>query len=60
MHDRSARRGSDYADVFTVDSPIDRVNLRTATAEVIHAMTGIPMEKCRSFVEERKSLSEKP
>ena len=46
-------------EVFTIDSPIDRVNLRTATAEVIHAMTGIAMEKCRSFVEERKRLSEK-
>ena len=46
-------------DVFTIDSPIDRVNLRTATAEVIHALTGIPMEKCRTFVEERKRLSEK-
>lgn len=46
-------------DVFTIDSPIDRVNLRTATAEVIHALTGIPMDKCRNFVEERKRLSEK-
>lgn len=46
-------------DVFTIDSPIDRVNLRTATAHVIHALTGIPIEKCRSFVEERKRLSEK-
>jgi len=46
-------------EVFTIDSPIDRVNLRTATAEVIHALTGIPMEKCRSFVDERKRLSEK-
>jgi general secretion pathway protein K len=46
-------------DVFTVDSPIDRVNLRTAPAEVIHALMGIPLEKCRSFVEERKKLSEK-
>jgi len=46
-------------DVFTIDSPIDRVNLRTATAEVIHALTGIPMEKCRRFVDERKRLSEK-
>lgn len=46
-------------DVFTIDSPIDRVNLRTATAQVIHALTGIPIEKCRSFVEERKRLSEK-
>jgi general secretion pathway protein K len=46
-------------EIFTVDSPIDRVNLRTASAEVIHALTGIPLEKCRGFVEERKKLSEK-
>ena len=46
-------------DVFTIDSPIDRVNLRTATAEVIHALTGIAMERCRSFVEERKRLADK-
>ena len=46
-------------EVFTIDSPIDRVNLRTATAEVIHALTGIPMDKCRNFVEERRRLSEK-
>jgi general secretion pathway protein K len=46
-------------DIFTVDSPIDRVNLRTASAEVIHAVMGIPLEKCRSFIEERKKLSEK-
>jgi hypothetical protein len=46
-------------EIFTVDSPIDRVNLRTASAEVIHALTGIALEKCRGFVEERKKLSEK-
>jgi general secretion pathway protein K len=46
-------------EIFTVDSPIDRVNLRTASAEVIHAVTGIPLDKCRRFVEERKTLSEK-
>ncbi|HEX9264123.1 MAG TPA: hypothetical protein VF977_07120 [Candidatus Binatia bacterium] len=46
-------------DIFTIDSPIDRVNLRTASAEVIHAMMGIALEKCRNFVEERKKLSEK-
>jgi general secretion pathway protein K len=45
--------------IFTVDSPIDRVNLRTASAEVIHALTGIALEKCRAFVEERKKLSER-
>ena len=55
--ERSPRAG--LREVFTIDSPIDRVNLRTATAEVIHALTGIPMEKCRSFVEERKRLSDK-
>jgi general secretion pathway protein K len=46
-------------DIFTVDSPVDRVNLRTASAEVIHAMSGIPLEKARAFVEERKKLSDK-
>jgi general secretion pathway protein K len=46
-------------EVFTVDSPIDRINLRTAGAEVIHALTGIPLDKCRNFVEERKKLSDK-
>jgi general secretion pathway protein K len=46
-------------DIFTVDSPIDRVNLRTASAEVIQAVMGISLEKARSFVEERKKSSEK-
>jgi len=46
-------------DIFTVDSPVDRVNLRTASAEVIHAVVGIPLEKSRAFVEERKKLSDK-
>lgn len=46
-------------DIFTVDSPIDRVNLRTASADVIHALTAIPFEKSRHFVDERKKLSEK-
>jgi general secretion pathway protein K len=46
-------------EIFTVDSPIDRVNLRTASAEVIHAVAGIPLEKTRVFVEERKKLSDK-
>jgi general secretion pathway protein K len=46
-------------EIFTVDSPIDRVNLRTASAEVIHAVAGIPLEKTRAFVEERKKLSDK-
>ena len=46
-------------DIFTVDSPVDRVNLRTASAEVITALTGIPLEKCRAFVDERNGLSDK-
>ena len=46
-------------EIFTVDSPIDRVNLRTASAEVIHAVAGIPLEKTRAFVEERKKLADK-
>jgi general secretion pathway protein K len=45
--------------IFTIDSPIDRVNLRTAPAEVIHALLGIPLKKSQEFVEERKKLSEK-
>lgn len=49
----------DLRDVFTVDSPIDRVNLRTASAAVIHALTGIALDKCQRFIEERKRLSEK-
>ncbi|HXV84463.1 MAG TPA: hypothetical protein VEG60_31830, partial [Candidatus Binatia bacterium] len=46
-------------EIFTVDSPVDRVNLRTASAEVIHALTGMPLEKSRRFADERKKLSEK-
>ena len=52
-------RGIALRDVFTIDSPIDRVNLRTAPAAVIHALIGIPLERCRVFVEERKKLSDK-
>ena len=52
-------RGIALRDIFTIDSPIDRVNLRTASAEVIHALAGIPLERCRAFVEERKKLSDK-
>jgi general secretion pathway protein K len=46
-------------ELFTVDSPTDRVNLRTADAPVIHALTGISLERCRAFVEERRKLSDK-
>jgi general secretion pathway protein K len=57
--ERAEDRRPGLAEIFTVDSPIDRVNLRTASAEVIHALLGIPLEKCRVFVEERKKLSDK-
>jgi general secretion pathway protein K len=60
--DREAAAGENrrpgLGDIFTVDSPIDRVNLRTASAEVIHALMGIPLEKARTFVEARKKLSD--
>ena len=46
-------------DLFTVDTRANRINLRTASAEVCHALVGIPVEECQKFVEERKSLTEK-
>ncbi|MFQ5850846.1 MAG: general secretion pathway protein GspK [Candidatus Binatia bacterium] len=52
-------RGVGLRDIFTVDSRRNRVNLRTASAEVCHALVGLPLEECRKFVEERKKLSEK-
>jgi general secretion pathway protein K len=46
-------------EIFSVESPIDRVNLRTASAAVIHVLLGIPLEKCQGFVEERTKLGDK-
>ncbi len=46
-------------EIFTVESRTDRINLRTASAEVIHALVGLPLERSRAFVEERSQLSEK-
>ena len=46
-------------EIFTADSPMDRVNLRTAPAEVCVALLGLPLDRCRAFVGERKVLSEK-
>jgi general secretion pathway protein K len=57
--DNAEARRAGLAEIFTVDSPIDRVNLRTTSAEVIHALVGIPLEKSRAFIEERKKLSDK-
>lgn len=42
-------------DIFTVDSPIERVNLRTMPAEVCVAVSGLSLDECRKF----KRLSEK-
>ena len=56
--DEGGNRTLGLKDILTVDSATDRVNLRTASAEVIHALTGLPMEKCREIVERRKTLSE--
>jgi general secretion pathway protein K len=56
--DRGAPR-SGLREMFSVDSPIDRVNLRTAAAPVIHVLLGIPLEKCQAFVEERTKLGDK-
>lgn len=44
-------------DIFTVDSQQEKVNLLTASAEVIHLLTGVSLEKSRSFTEERKQVS---
>jgi len=46
-------------EIFTVDNPRNQLNLRTASAEVIHAVVGLPMEKACEFVEQREELSEK-
>jgi general secretion pathway protein K len=46
-------------EIFTVDSPMERVNLSTASSEVVHALTGLPLERSREFVAERKNLSDK-
>jgi general secretion pathway protein K len=46
-------------DVFTVDSQLARVNLRTARAPILHALLGVPLQEAERFVEERRKLSEK-
>jgi general secretion pathway protein K len=54
-----AKRRIALKEILTVDSANDRINLRTASAEVIHALTAMPLEKARAFVEERRKLSNK-
>ncbi|MGH7766141.1 MAG: general secretion pathway protein GspK [Candidatus Binatia bacterium] len=50
--------GVGLKEIFTLDSPAG-VNLRTMTAPVCVALLGIPLEKCRAFIEQRAKLSEK-
>jgi len=42
--------------IFTADNPMDRINLGTAPAEVIHALLGVPLAESRRFVEMRCSV----
>ncbi|HWP57290.1 MAG TPA: hypothetical protein VNL14_05345 [Candidatus Acidoferrales bacterium] len=56
--ERDGTRLAALKDLFTVDSPLARVNLRTATAPVIHALLGISLKEAERFVVERKKLSE--
>jgi len=46
-------------DIFTVDGRATRVNLRTATAEVIHALVGIPLAQSLAFVASRGESTNK-
>lgn len=46
-------------DIFTVDGRTTRVNLRTASAEVIHAVLGIPLAQSRAFVATRSESANK-
>jgi general secretion pathway protein K len=50
--------GVGLREIFTVDSPAG-VNLRTMTAPVCVALLGIPLEKCRAFIDQREKLSDK-
>ena len=45
-------------DLFTVDSQLARVNLRTATAPVIHALLGIALKEAQRFTEERRKVGQ--
>ena len=45
-------------DLFTVDSQLARVNLRTATAPVIHALLGISLKEAQRFAEERRKIGQ--
>jgi len=52
-------RRIDLREIFTVDSQLTRVNLRTANAAVIHALLGVSLKEADKFVDDRRKLSEK-
>jgi general secretion pathway protein K len=52
-------RGIDLRDIFTVDSQLTRINLRTANAAVIHVLLGLSLKEAEKFVDDRRKLSEK-
>lgn len=58
-YQEDGNRNAGLREILTVDSPIDRVNLRTASAEVIQALIGLSPENSRDFVDKRSQLSEK-
>ena len=57
--DENEVQSAGLRDIFTVDSPMERVNLSTASPEVVHALTGLSLERSKEFVEERRKLSDK-
>src|SRR5213594_3472311 len=46
-------------EIFTVDSATDRINLRTASAEIIQALVGLSPERSKDFVKQRNQMSKK-
>jgi general secretion pathway protein K len=46
-------------DIFTVDNPANRINLRTVCAPVLRALLGISREEARRFEADRKRLSDR-
>ena len=51
-------RGVRLEDVFTVDSASNRVNLKTASPSVLHALTGLSLEQSEAVVGERAMSSD--
>lgn len=55
----NATREVALRDIFTVDGRTTRVNLRTASAEVVHALLGIPLAQSRAFIASRSESGSK-